>query len=570
MKYNLKFNSPLQHLIEIALEIDNIQTPYLELKLPIWRPGRYEASNYAKNIQQMKCYGKDGSKLEYEKLTHSHWQIETSGNTSIKVVYKYYAHQLDAGNSWFTENQIYINFVNCMIYCEDRLNDEHVVNAAFPDGYRIGCGLKSVKNNLTASSYFELADSPLIASSTLQHLEYEVDDVLFNIWIQGEHSLDKDKLVREFKLFSEYQIGMMKGLPTSDYHFLLQFTPNKFYHGVEHSNSTVICIGPGNDLDKPELYNELMGVSSHELFHAWNICNIRPKELQPYNFGKPAVFPTGYVAEGFTTYYGDLFLVRSKVFDKSWYLNELNKLFNRHFLNFGRLNNSVIDSSIDLWIDGYQPSAPHKKSSIYVEGAMIALTLDLLIRKNTSNTQSLDDVMRILYDRYGKTDEGYTHADVRNICEEVADQSLEEYFADYVEGTKPKEDLVSSLLDTVGCSLEINDSPLLLEREMGLKVMFDGDECKVVQIVPGSLGESLFSIKDKIVSIDGEKPSEGMLKELKSGTLEFQIERNFKQLDIATKTEGKSFLKRYSISQKKSPSEKQKDSFENWLNISFD
>ncbi|MEQ9167552.1 MAG: M61 family peptidase [Fulvivirga sp.] len=570
MKYHLRFNNPLQHLIDIVLEIDKIQTPNLELKLPIWRPGRYEASNYAKNIQQIRFFGQNGELLEHKKLTHSHWKIDTNRHSRIKVAYKYYAHQLDAGNSWFTENQIYINFVNCMLYCEDRLNEEHHVNAEFPDGYIIGCGLKSTNNKLKAKSYYELADSPLIASRTLEHLEYEVDNVLFNVWIQGEHSLDKDKLVREFKLFSECQIGMMKGLPTSDYHFLLQFTPNKFYHGVEHSNSTVICIGPGRDLDKAELYSELMGVSSHELFHAWNICNIRPKELQPYNFGKPAVFPTGYVAEGFTTYYGDLFVVRSKVFDKSWYLNELNKLFNRHFLNFGRLNNSVIDSSIDLWIDGYQPSAPHKKSSIYIEGAMIALTLDLLIRKNTNNTQSLDDVMRMLYSRFGKKGEGYSHADIRRICEGVADQNLEEHFVDYVDGTKPKEDLVSALLETVGCSLEINDSPLLLERELGLKVVFDGDECKIALIVPGSFGESLFSIKDKIVSINGEKPSEGILKELKSGTLEFQIERNFKRLDIATKTEGRSFLKRYSISQKKSPSEKQKDSFENWLNISFD
>ncbi|MTI38776.1 M61 family metallopeptidase, partial [Fulvivirga lutimaris] len=558
------------HLIEITLEIDNIKSPFIDLKLPIWRPGRYEASNYAKNIQQMKCYGKDGSQLKYLKLSHSNWKIETSGNTSIKVEYKYYAHQLDAGNSWFTENQIYINFVNCMLYCEDRMLDEHLVHVEFPEGYVIGCGLKSINNKLTASSYYELADSPLIASRTLQHLDYEVDAVLFHIWIQGEHNLDTDKLIREFKLFSEYQIGTMNKLPAKDYHFLLELTPNKFYHGVEHSNSTVICIGPGKELDKPELYSELMGVSSHELFHAWNICNIRPEELQPYNFGKPAVFPTGYVAEGFTTYYGDLFLVRSKVFDKAWYINELTKLFNRHFLNFGRHNNSVIDSSIDLWIDGYQPSAPYKKSSIYVEGAMTALTLDLLMRQNSTNAKSLDDVMRILYNRFGKTGKGYAHDDIKNICEEVADQNLDEYFADYVDGTKPKEDLVSALLETVGCSLEINDSPLLLERELGLKVVFDGDECKVAQIVPDSTGESLFSIRDKILTINEQKPTESLLKELKGGTLEFQIERNFKPLVITTKTEGKSFLKRYSISQKKSPTEKQKDSFENWLNISFD
>lgn len=570
MKYHLKFDNPLQHLIQITLELDHIQTSSIDLKLPIWRPGRYEASNYAKNIQQIKCYDENGNSLKYDKLNHSHWKIMTDNNSKICVEYKYYAHQMDAGNSWFSENQIYINFVNCMLYCEDRMDEEHLVHADFPNDYVVGCGIESKSDILKAKNYYELADSPLIASKTLQHIEYNANGTPFHIWIQGEHSLDKEKLKNEFKLFSEYQLTQMDGLPADSYHFLMQFTPNKFYHGVEHGNSTVICIGPGQELNKPDMYSELMGVSSHELFHAWNICNIRPAELMPYNFGKPATFPTGYVAEGFTTYYGDLFLVRSKVFDKAWYLNELNKMFNRHFLNYGRLNNSVIDSSIDLWIDGYQPSAPHKKSSIYIEGAMIALTLDLLIRKHTSNARSLDDVMRILYAQYGKIGKGYTHSDIRAICEEVANQNLEEYFVEFVDGTTPKEELVSELLETVGCELKIDDSPLLLERELGIKVLFDGEECKIAQIAPESLGESLFSVRDKIVTINGEKVTDTLLKELKSGTHLIQIERNFKGREISLVTEGKSFLKKYSIIQKKSPTERQKDSFENWLNVAFD
>src|SRR5690606_21236898 len=112
------------------------------------------------------------------------------------------------------------------------------------------------------------------------------------------------------------------------------------------------CLGPGEKLHEDELYSQLLGVSSHELFHAWNIIKIRPKELSPYRFDKEVAFPTGYVAEGFTTYYGDLFLVRSNVFDHDTYFKELNLLFKRHYSNFGRLNYSLINSSIDLWVDG--------------------------------------------------------------------------------------------------------------------------------------------------------------------------------------------------------------------------
>lgn len=569
MNYTIELAPPLTHLLKISVEINTSPNSELELKLPIWRPGRYEAANYAKNIKSISFKDTKNRKLTYEKKNASAWLVKS---TSEKIIatYEYYAHHLDAGNSWYDENQVYINFINCLLYTEEHLNEKCHLHCVFPTNYKIACGLNEFESfSLEAVNYHHLVDSPLIASPDMERFTFTSNGIPFSIWFQGAHNLVKEKVIEDFKKFTDYQIKTMEQFPEGDYHFLNQITNYKHYHGVEHGNSTVICIGPGNILNSESLYSEFLGVSSHELFHAWNILKIRPKELMPYDFSQPPVFPSGYVAEGFTTYYGDLFLVRSGVFDGSWYLNELNKLFTRHFHNYGRLNNSVIDSSIDLWIDGYQPSAPHKKSSIYVEGAMIALTLDLLIRGNTNNAKSLDDVMRLLWVKHGKVQAGYSKEDVQEVCEQINGGELKEYFHDFVYGTADKTVLVNELLNAVGCQLSITANDSFLEGTVGIKIAFINGSYIVHSIAPNSVGESFFSMKDKIIAINGMTVNDEVLKSLQGSILEVEIERNSEPQVINLDVSHSQYFNKYAIEKVKNPSDRQKDSFKNWLNVMF-
>src|SRR6185369_4870034 len=114
----------------------------------------------------------------------------------------------------------------------------------------------------------------------------------------------------------------------------------------------------------------------------------------PYDYTQENYSRLGYVAEGVTTYYGDLFLARSGVFNLDEYFEELNQRINKHLNNYGRFNMSVAQASFDTWLDGYVPGIPHRKTSIYDEGCLIALMTDLLIRRHTKNKKSLDDVMQ--------------------------------------------------------------------------------------------------------------------------------------------------------------------------------
>ena len=418
-----------RHLISVTLSITDISEDRIFVNLPSWRPGRYELANFAKNVYKVTAEDGAGRPLKIEKVSKDKWEVFNNAESHVKIRYLYYANQSDAGGSVVDESQVYINFINCLLYVENRLEEPCEVQLQIPDDYIIACGLdQPEKNVLSADSYYHLVDSPMMASASLQHLSYELDSYSFHLWINGQWKPDAARLISYFKAFTAAQLETMEGFPCQHYHFLFQILPYKFYHGVEHFNSTVITLGPDEDIETLEGMENLLGVSSHELFHTWNIIRIRPKEMLPYRFSQENYFKTGFVAEGFTTYYGDVFLLRGKVFSPGEYFDNLNKSLKRHFENYGRFNLSLAESSYDLWLDGYSPGIPDRKVSIYVKGSLVALMLDLTIRKCSENHRSLDDLMRKLWKDFGVRKVGYTEHDIQSIAEELSGNSLEEFF----------------------------------------------------------------------------------------------------------------------------------------------
>ncbi len=209
----------------------------------------------------------------------------------------------------------------------------------------------------------------------------------------------------------------------------------------------------GPDDEGEGLYNDLLGVSSHELFHAWNAIRIRPQELLPYDFTQENYFPTCFVVEGCTTYYGDLFLRRASVFNDELYVKELQVYMKRHFEHSRHAAQSLLESSWDLWLDGYEKGIPERKVSVYHKGALVALILDLYLRKKTDHERSLDDVMRLLWQRFGRPFVGYVYQDYQAVVEEVAGESLDWYWAECIAGTTPLENRLNEALAFIGLQM---------------------------------------------------------------------------------------------------------------------
>jgi len=502
--YKLFLKNPQSHYIYVDLTINNITTPTIELQLPAWRPGRYELGNFAKNIKRVDVFDEQEKPLSYLKNSKDLWVIETNGAKQIKVTYSYHTTEINAGNCYADENQIYINPVHLCMYVPNRVNEEHVVELEIPDTYKIATSLKTEGKTLTASSFDELADSPVMASASLQSHFYEVKGTKFWLHFVGECKPDWDKFKHDFEKFTETSLSFWGGFPVNEYHFLFQVLPFKFYHGVEHQKSTVIAIGPGYALNRGKTYEDVLGVSCHELFHTWNIKYIRPAEMLPYDFTKENYARTGYVYEGFTTYYGDLLLLTSKVFDTQDYFETLEERLTKHFHNYGRFNLSVAHSSWDTWLDGYVPGAPYRKTSIYDEGNLIAFMLDVQIMKHTQNQKGLRDVCRELYNEFGKKNKGYSEQDIIDLCEKSAGVTLKPFFEKYVYGTEDFEAPLLECFNYLDIDFIKSPSVVLSESIYGFKTLDFGNNRKVSLIAPYSPSwKAGLSIGDELIAVNG-------------------------------------------------------------------
>lgn len=504
IKYLMYQKNPASHYVYIDMLIDSVDQDTIQLQLPAWRPGRYELGNFAKNIKRVDVFNEKNEVLPFTKLNKDLWQINTKGQSSIKVTYSYYAAELNAGACFADTTQIYINPIHCCMYVVGRKNEEHQVELTIPENYKLVCSLKQTKNVLTAGNYDELVDSPFVASQNIQSDFYEVNGIKFYLHFIGECKPDFTKIKNDFSSFTKNQIEFWKGFTCDEYHFIFQVLPFKFYHGVEHVKNTVIAIGPGFAINSGKTYEDVLGVSCHELFHSWNIKTIRPIEMMPYGYTKENYAKTGYVYEGFTTYYGDKLLLSSKVFDLAQYFETLQERLTKHFHNYGRYNLSVADSSWETWLDGYVPGAPYRKTNIYDEGSLIAFMLDVKILQATQNTRSLRDVCVLLFERYGKKEIGYSENSVIELVNEVSGIDLSDFFKNFVYSPQDFEIELNNCFDYLGIEFLKQASAAECEHKYGFKVIDNGPNNKVSLVAPYSPSwkSGLFA-GDEILAVNG-------------------------------------------------------------------
>lgn len=584
MKYHISYTQPHHHYVDIEFIADNIIADELLVQLPAWRPGRYELGNFAKNVQKWAAYDDNGNPLTFKKITKDCWKIQTKGVSTVHVKYNYYAAELNAGSTWLDATQLYMNPVNCCVYIPERISEPCELVLHLPETYKVACGLPQAASSkagaviLNANNFHQLADSPFIASDSLKHKSIVCGGVEFNLWFQGECKPDWEQLTADFTLFVNEQLTMMKQFPDNTYHFLFQIVPHKMYHGVEHTNSTVIALGPGYNLMKGKLYEDLLGVSCHELFHAWNVKTIRPVEMQPYNYINENYSRLGYVCEGVTTYYGDYLLFRSKVFNEQQYFSTLEERMQKHFHNFGRYNLSVADSSFDTWLDGYVQGIPNRKTSIYDEGNLLAFVTDIFIRKHSGNKNSLDDVIRYLYIEYALKGKGYSEADYNAAVERFANTSYAAIYNNYICRATDYEPLLKEALACIGCELLFTTAAKYCEHALGIKVSETGGVCKIATVYPNSVADvATLSINDEIVAVNDIH-----IKPDSSGTtfnewcnyygdkpLKLTVVSGGRLKKLELQPQPQSYYKLPVIKKITTATQAQKDNFNKWSNTNF-
>jgi predicted metalloprotease with PDZ domain len=426
------------------------------------------------------------------------------------------------------------------------------------------------KLKLLAPNYDVLADSPIEVGHQ-KDFEFEVDGKKHILMIYGEASYNAETMTKDLTTIVKANKEFWGDLPYQKYVFMLHITLHGG-GGTEHINSTIMQTGPGS-FKTPAGYQGFLGLVSHEYFHTWNVKQLRPKGILPYDYMHENYLKELWIAEGTTSYYDGLILVRCGLSPAAQMVSGLAGTVQYDRQRPGNKIQSLSESSFDAWVKfwkGGQQSF-NSESDYYGKGSGVSLLLDLEIRQRSNNRHSLDDVMRALYHRFPLTGKGYTVDDLQKISEEFAGSSLKSFFDGYVHGTAPLD--WETTLRYAGLDLQALDS----ERKpwLGAQAYDQNGRTMVRGILAGSPAyDAGLDIGDEILAINGRRVRSSELQdrvaEFKAGDkvkVTFFRDDVLRDLEVTLRLQD---VPPYKVIKIASPTPLQKSIYESWLKTKWE
>jgi len=418
IQYILEPADPKGHVFDVTLDVSGLADGPQCVSLPAWIPGSYMIRDFARNI--IAIHADDGSRrIALEKLDKHRWRARPRGGR-LRLRYRVYAWDLSVRGAHFDESHAFFNGTSVFLRVDGhesapcRLRLEPPAHA---DDWRVATTLARAGARLwgfgdyRASDYDELIDHP-VEMGAFETAGFEAGGARHEIVVTGRHDGDLARFARDLQRICVAQARLFEPrggrTPVDRYLFLLTLV-GEGYGGLEHRASTALIANrhdmPRHGLEAPdEGYCRLLGLASHEYFHTWNVKRIKPAVFAPYRLDAESHTRLLWVFEGFTSYYDDLMLRRAGTIDRATYLELLGGNLSRVLAGPGRKLQSVAESSFDAWTKFYRQdeNAGNAIVSYYTKGGLVALALDLAIRERSAGRRSLDDVMRLMWRRYGR------------------------------------------------------------------------------------------------------------------------------------------------------------------------
>ena len=515
---------PKAHQWHITLKFQNPSDSSAVLKLPNWVPGSYLIRDFSRHIITISAEC-DGQPAALSQTAKNIWQTSPkSGHWVIRYIV--YAFDLSVRGSFLDTNRGFFDGSCLFFSIEGRLKDTHSLSFNdLPKEWRIATSMPTTgSNTFQTTSYHDLIDHP-VELGNIEFLDFEAGGIPHRIALSGHYpDFDRDRLVSDIRKICETELAMFPSpAPFTHYLFLLHVGDN-IYGGLEHISSTALLadrhsLPPHGMTEANDAYTQLLGLFSHEYFHAWNVKSIKPAAFAPYDLDRENYTEQLWAFEGITSFYDDLFLARSRTIAPEAYLRLLAQSITRVQQTKGRLKQSLAESSFTAWNKFYKQdeNSPNAIVSYYQKGALAALCLDLAIRSKSSGQHTLDSVMQQHYRDWLATQQGIPEKQWQARCQAFTGLDLEDFFQTTLYTTS---DLpLAELLATIGIGLQWQAQPrghggaFLSEpptetpapaSDFGARFKQNSDHATLTHVFNGGSAENAaLCPQDKIIAIDG-------------------------------------------------------------------
>jgi predicted metalloprotease with PDZ domain len=520
IRHTIRLPSPETHYAEVEVVVPTGSQASIELMMAVWTPGSYSVRDYSGKMESERAQTLDGRRLAVRKSAKNRWEIETTGQDSVRFSYKLYCREMSVRSNWVEADFAIIvgaaTFLTVATENGGFIDAAHEVRLELPDGWAKSHSSMSITDGAyVATDFHELLDSPILAGDLAEYA-FDIDGVEHTLVNLGEGAVwNGPKSAADVETIARMEIEFWGSLPYSNYSFLNAITETG--GGLEHKNSTLVMTSRWAT-ETREAYLRWMYLISHEFFHTWNVKRLRPVELDDFDYERENYTTGLWVAEGLTSYYDPLLVRRAGLSTRKEYLKELSKEIDTLESSPGRLTQGLSASSFDAWVKFYRRSENTANSvvSYYGKGALVGWLLDAHIRRATNDAKSLDDVMRLAYERYSG-DKGYTQEEFRQVISEVAGSDLSDWIAKRVD--EPGELSYDEAMEWFGLRFappkEEDDEPKawlgITTRQQGGRVIAS----RVRRGSPAHVGG--INPEDEILAINGYRvPADGLSDRLKA------------------------------------------------------
>lgn len=437
-KYNISFENAIHHEANINATFNHLKADEVLFTMSRSSPGRYALHEFAKNVYNVKVTDGKGKELMVTRPDPYSWSVKGHDGT-IHVSYTLFANHGDGTYAQIDETHAHLNLPATFIYVPELEAQEIEVTFDVREdlNWKIATQLKHRQDNTYYAKDFQyFMDSP-VEIANFRKRSFVVKDQTITFVLHDDAATEEqlDAYFDKVKKVVLEQMQVFGELPRFDYGeytFLACYTPNAIGDGMEHRNST--SIPSSRSLSKGGLEINI-GTVAHEFFHIWNVERLRPKSLEPFDFSRANMSGDLWFAEGFTSYYDDLSLVRSGIMGQEKYIEGLVRTFNYVWTSPGRQFFTPIGMSYQApFVDAARSVDDTNRENTFISyysyGSMLALGLDLSLREKNLD---LDDYMAFVWNGYGKPEIPYTVDDLHHSLNQFAGKEFgDDFFNKYI------------------------------------------------------------------------------------------------------------------------------------------
>lgn len=508
--------------VAVTMEFPKMKSGDIKFHFPKTVPGTYSVDDYGRFVEGIKFYDNKGRELNYTKVNDNTYSLKNAkdltkvtylvndsfddemDNSKHKAVFSPSGTDIEEGKIFMINTHGFVGYI-------DNMQDvPYQLIIQKPAGFYGTTALvdqdkSDATDTFTLANYAKVTDSPLMYTKP--------DYITFNAGgmdlVLGVYSPTGKYKAADFKDNLEKMVLAQKKFlgdmnTNKKYAIMLYLSGGdgpkiKGFGALEHHESTSVVLP--EMMPKEAIDKTITDVVSHEFFHTVNPLKTHSEEIHYFDYADPKMSQHLWMYEGGTEYFANLFQIQEGLINKDEFLQRMNEKITNSKNYDDTMPFTVMSKNIlqDQYKDQYR--------NVYEKGALLAMCLDIELRKLSNGEMGYRDMIRKLSQRFGENKPFKDDKLIDELVTVTGYPQVKDFYNKYIAGNQPTP--YAEYLNMVGVEAKKKDTPPLFwfikdPNQTGYNDKnntFVFDESSALSPFAKSIG---FKITDEILALDGK------------------------------------------------------------------